>query len=100
MALMWNRTVDWDAEDWRRLAACRNTEPDLFFPVGTTGPAVDQIKSAKRVCESCPAMSACLEFALATNQESGIWGGTSEEERRRLRKSWLAARRSRARAAS
>ena len=39
MALMWNRTVDWDADDWRRAAACRNTEPDLFFPVGTTGPS-------------------------------------------------------------
>ena len=48
MALMWNRTVDWDADDWRRAAACRNTEPDLFFPVGTTGPAVDQIDAAKR----------------------------------------------------
>ena len=94
MALMWNRTVDWDADDWRRAAACRNTEPDLFFPVGTTGPAVDQIDAAKRVCRSCDAMEPCLDFALATNQESGVWGGTSEEERRKLRKAWLAARRS------
>ena len=94
MALMWNRTVDWDAEDWRRMAACRHTEPDLFFPVGTTGPAVDQIEAAKRVCRSCEAIEPCLDFALATNQESGVWGGTSEEERRKLRKAWLAARRS------
>jgi WhiB family redox-sensing transcriptional regulator len=94
MALMWNRTVDWDADDWRRAAACRNTEPDLFFPVGTTGPAVDQIDAAKRVCRSCEALEPCLDFALATNQESGVWGGTSEEERRKLRKAWLAARRS------
>ena len=94
MALMWNRTVDWDAEDWRRSAACRNTEPDLFFPVGTTGPAVDQIAAAKRVCHACDALEPCLDFALATNQESGVWGGTSEEERRKLRKAWLAARRS------
>jgi WhiB family redox-sensing transcriptional regulator len=35
----------------------------------------------------------CLDFALATNQESGVWGATSEEERRKLRKAWLAARR-------
>ncbi len=90
MALMWNRTVDWDADDWRRVAACRNTEPDLFFPVGTTGPAVDQIEAAKRVCRSCEALEPCLDFALATNQESGVWGGTSEEERRKLRKAWLA----------
>ena len=94
MALMWNRTVDWDADDWRRVAACRNTEPDLFFPVGTTGPAVDQIDAAKRVCHACDAIEPCLDFALATNQESGVWGGTSEEERRKLRKAWLAARRS------
>ena len=44
MALMWNRTVEWDSNDWRQLAACRSTEPDLFFPIGTTGPAVDQIE--------------------------------------------------------
>ena len=37
MALMWNRTVEWDEGDWRQFAACRSTEPDLFFPIGTTG---------------------------------------------------------------
>ena len=65
----------------------------MFFPIGSTGGALDQIAAAKRVCASCEAMSACLDFALATNQESGVWGGTSEEERRKLRKQWLAARR-------
>ena len=93
MALMWNRTVDWDADDWRRSAACRNTEPDLFFPVGTTGPAVDQIDAAS--VAATPAMlEPCLDSVLATNQESGFWGGTSEEERCKSRKAWLAARRS------
>jgi WhiB family transcriptional regulator, redox-sensing transcriptional regulator len=93
VALMWNRTVEWDDNDWRHLAACRSTEPDLFFPIGTTGPAIDQIEAAKRVCRGCDAQEPCLDFALATNQESGVWGGTSEEERRKLRKAWLAARR-------
>ena len=93
MALTWSRAIDWDAEDWRDRAACRDTEPDLFFPVGTTGAAVEQIEAAKAVCRSCDAMSPCLEFALATNQESGVWGGTSEEERRKLRKAWLARQR-------
>jgi WhiB family redox-sensing transcriptional regulator len=37
--------------------------------------------------------SECLEFALATNQEAGIWGGTTEEDRRKIRKSWLAQQR-------
>ena len=72
---------------------CRDTDPDLFFPVGTTGPAIEQIESAKAVCRACDAQSLCLEYALATNQDSGIWGGTSEDERRQLRKQYQAARR-------
>ena len=74
VALVWNRTVEWDDGDWRHLASCRSTEPDLFFPIGTTGPAVDQIEAAKRVCRSCEAQEPCLDFALATNQESGRLG--------------------------
>ncbi len=93
MALTWSRSIEWDAADWRDHAACRDTDPDLFFPVGTTGSAVDQIESAKAVCGACDARASCLEFALATNQESGIWGGTSEEERRKVRKAWLARQR-------
>ena len=86
MALMWNRTVDWDADDWRRAAACRNTEPDLFFPVGTTGPAVDQIDAAKRVCRSCEALEPCLDFALADPEVIGLWGGLSAKGRKALRR--------------
>jgi WhiB family transcriptional regulator, redox-sensing transcriptional regulator len=54
---------------------------------------LDQIDAAKAVCQSCDAKEPCLAFALATNQESGVWGGTSEEERRRLRRSLAAHRR-------
>jgi WhiB family redox-sensing transcriptional regulator len=93
VALTWTRSTDWDSDDWRKGAACRDTDPDLFFPIGTTGQAIDQIDAAKAVCCICDAKGACLEFALATNQESGVWGGSSEEERRKLRKAWLAARR-------
>ncbi len=82
--------------DWRKLAACRDTDPDLFFPVGTTGPAIEQIESAKAVCQACDAQVPCLEFALTTNQDSGVWGGTSEEERRKLRRQWMARRRAQA----
>ena len=85
--------VTMENEDWRIHSACRDTDPDLFFPVGTTGPAIEQIASAKAVCGECDAQTECLEFALATNQDSGVWGGTSEEERRKLRKVWLARRR-------
>ena len=93
MSLTWSRSIDWDAEDWRERASCRDTDPDLFFPVGTTGPALEQIEAAKAVCRACDAQAPCLEFALATNQESGVWGGTAEEERRKLRKAWLARQR-------
>ena len=80
-------------ENWRFEAACRRTDPDLFFPVGTTGLAVSQIDSAKAVCQTCPSLAPCLEFALTTNQDSGVWGGTSEEERRKLRRQWMQRRR-------
>lgn len=81
------------AADWRCQAACRDTDPDLFFPVGSTGLALEQIESAKVVCQTCDAKTDCLEFALATNQDSGIWGGTSEDERRPLRRRWVAEQR-------
>ena len=86
MAVTWSRTFEWDAEDWRKEAACRDTPAELFFPIGTTGGAVSEIEAAKAVCQVCPAREPCLEFALETNQESGIWGGASEEERRQLRR--------------
>ena len=93
MALMWNRSVEWDSDDWRERSACRDSDPDLFFPIGSTGPALDQIAAAKAVCRACEVRSDCLEFALATNQEAGVWGGTAEDERRSLRKAWLARQR-------
>jgi WhiB family redox-sensing transcriptional regulator len=78
--------------EWRRVAACRDTDPELFFPVGTTGAALLQIEKAKEVCGICPVRAECLEFSLVTNQDSGIWGGTSEEERRVIRRRRLAAK--------
>lgn len=86
-------TLSAQPDEWRDVAACRDTDPDLFFPVGTTGPALDQIAAAKAVCDLCDSRQPCLEFALATNQDSGIWGATSEEERRKLRRQRAAQRR-------
>ncbi len=77
---------------WREHAACRSSDPELFFPVGSTGPVLEEIEAAKKVCESCPARQPCLQFALDTNQDTGIWGGTTEEERRRIRRSRRAGR--------
>jgi WhiB family redox-sensing transcriptional regulator len=41
-------------------------------------------KDAKAVCAACPVKEQCLEYAL-TNREYGVWGGTTEAERRRIR---------------
>ncbi|WP_097871721.1 WhiB family transcriptional regulator [Streptomyces sp. rh34] len=73
-------------ENWRLHAACREEDPDLFFPIGSTGPAVVQTKEAKAVCRTCPVQAACLEWALENKQDSGIWGGLSEDERRALKR--------------
>jgi WhiB family redox-sensing transcriptional regulator len=75
---------------WRSEALCRDTDPELFFPIGTTGGALLQIEQAQSVCHQCPVQADCLDFALTTNQDSGIWGGTSEEERRILRREYVA----------
>lgn len=73
------------ADDWRQRAACSEVpDPDLFFPVGSTGPALEQIQAAKRICRRCTVRKQCLEWALVTNQDTGVWGGLSEEERREL----------------
>lgn len=95
MALTQSRTFEFNTEDWREKASCRSVDPDLFFPIGTTGLALDQIEQAKAVCRACPSVEPCLEFALSTNQESGVWGATSEEERRKLRRQWVARQRQR-----
>ncbi|QBI19182.1 WhiB family transcriptional regulator [Egibacter rhizosphaerae] len=72
--------------DWRQQAACIGEDPELFFPVGSTGPALEQVERAKAVCRRCPVIEECLEWALATNQDAGVWGGMSEDERRALRR--------------
>ncbi|GAA3823161.1 WhiB family transcriptional regulator [Amycolatopsis tucumanensis] len=72
--------------DWRHDAACRDEDPELFFPVGNSGPALLQIAEAKAVCHRCPAASECLAWALASGQDSGVWGGMSEDERRALKR--------------
>ncbi|WP_409239389.1 WhiB family transcriptional regulator [Streptomyces sp. PA5.6] len=72
--------------DWRHHAVCREEDPELFFPIGNTGPALLQIEEAKAVCRYCPVMEQCLQWALETGQEEGVWGGLSEDERRAMRR--------------
>jgi WhiB family redox-sensing transcriptional regulator len=74
------------SEGWRRDAECLEMDTELFFPVGQTGEGWEETERAKSVCCGCMVRSECLAFALATNQQFGVWGGYDEEERRELRR--------------
>jgi WhiB family redox-sensing transcriptional regulator len=70
---------------WLDLGACRDEDPDLFFPIGSAGPGLAQVATAKAVCTRCAVRQACLRFALEASQDHGVWGGMSEEERQAIR---------------
>jgi WhiB family redox-sensing transcriptional regulator len=71
---------------WLAYAACRDSDPDLFFADTDVGSVRAQVEAAKKVCRPCPVRGTCLSWALDYGPEAGIWGGTTEEERRRLRR--------------
>lgn len=70
------------ADDWREQAACRSEDPELFFPLGNSDPALIQTERAREVCRRCPVAAACLTWAVDNDIPDGIWGGMSEQERR------------------
>jgi WhiB family redox-sensing transcriptional regulator len=65
---------------------CRTVDPETFFPVGTTGPAILQAEEAKALCARCPIIGDCLIYALDMGIEFGVWGGMDEHERRSIRR--------------
>ena len=77
---------------WRKRAACLNEDPELFFPIGNTGPAFRQIEKAKAVCRRCEIVDTCLKWAIECGQEAGVWGGLSDDERRTLKRRKARAR--------
>jgi len=72
--------------DWRHRALCNDEDPELFFPIGTSGPARMQVEQAKDVCRKCTVTEECLQWALESGQDAGVWGGMSEEERRTIKR--------------
>ncbi|WP_405010169.1 WhiB family transcriptional regulator [Kitasatospora sp. NBC_01539] len=72
---------------WQLRAACRERDSALFFhPAGERGePHEARDAAAKTVCTRCPVRRQCLEYALAAGEQYGVWGGTTEDERRALR---------------
>jgi WhiB family redox-sensing transcriptional regulator len=70
--------------EWQAVALCRDEDPELFFPIGSSGPALSQTQAAVRVCLRCSVTDACLAWALDHHQDAGVWGGLTEDERRSL----------------
>ena len=65
--------------EWMAQGRCRDLPPAVFFPSDGVG-----VDAARRICEECPVKSPCLEYALKNHIDHGVWGGTSERERRRI----------------
>ena len=80
-------------QSWAARGACRHSDPELFFPITPAGPAARQLAKAKEVCDRCPVKYECLTFALETGQDFGVWGGTTETERRTMRRKQVRHRR-------
>ena len=70
----------------RNRATCLGEDPELFFPIGNTGPALVQIEEAKAVCRRCEVVDTCLRWAMDTGADTGVWGGLSDDERRSLKR--------------
>ncbi len=68
-------------ETWMHHGSCREEPPARFFPNDGVG-----VDAARRVCATCPVKAECLEYALVHRIDPGVWGGTSERERRRILK--------------
>jgi WhiB family redox-sensing transcriptional regulator len=85
--------MDTDYE-WRAGASCIEHDPEVFFPAGTMGASAAVIAEAKSICTGCPVQAQCLAYAVTTAQRFGVWGGTDEEERRLIRRRYVAAVRS------
>lgn len=64
---------------WRTHARCRGVDPVIFHPANE-----DDAEEAKGICELCPVREPCLEYAIASREKDGIWGGMTTRERRRI----------------
>lgn len=67
--------------EWVTEALCAQTDPEAFFPEkgGTAEPA-------RRICAVCPVHRECRDYALTNAEYHGIWGGLTDNDRRRIRR--------------
>jgi WhiB family transcriptional regulator, redox-sensing transcriptional regulator len=68
-----------DERPWAVFAACRGADSDLFFPLSK-----DHEMQAVTICGTCPVLDDCLDYAVEAGERFGVWGGTTERQRRRL----------------
>ncbi|REE97003.1 WhiB family transcriptional regulator [Thermomonospora umbrina] len=74
-------------DHWTDHSICRGADPDLFYPINYARPVMArQVEAAKAICAHCPVQADCLDWALRAGEPEGIWGGTTPEERRHLRR--------------
>ena len=64
---------------WVVFSACRDKDPDIFFPDDRK-----ETREAIAICGTCPVRSECLEYAIEADIRFGVWGGLSDKQRRRL----------------
>jgi len=74
-----------ESEDWVERGSCRSHDPEIFFPVSTTGIGRIDTEQAVAICRGCPVRQECLQWALRAGEAHGIWGGTTPEQRRYMR---------------
>lgn len=67
--------------NWSDQAACLTAEPETFFPLSSAGASLREVDAAKAICGTCAVVGECRDYALATRQPFGVWGGLDEEER-------------------
>ena len=72
--------------DWRHRSACLDEDPELFFPIGNTGPAILQIEEAKQVCDAATCANSASPGPWRPGRTTVCWGGLSEDERRALKR--------------
>ena len=70
--------------EWSQRAACLSAEPEMFFPIGAGEGSARETEAAKAVCGRCQVIDDCRDYAIATRQPHGVWGGLDEDERRAL----------------
>lgn len=66
-------------EPWMQDAACASVDPELWFPERG-----GNNEEARAICARCPVVAECREYALRNKERYGLWGNTSEKDRRKL----------------